>query len=79
MEIHPAGQAGAERLRGEFRRSAARQALHHMWFRSLHHARLVLQVWWADYKSERPHSSLGWSRQERFRRAMPVETVMSRN
>ena len=29
-------------------------------FRSLSHARAVLEAWRADYNNERPHSRLGW-------------------
>jgi len=29
-------------------------------FRSLPHARLVLEAWRRDYNEERPHSKLGW-------------------
>ena len=29
-------------------------------FRSLPHARAVLEVWRRDYNEERPHSKLGW-------------------
>ena len=29
-------------------------------FRSLPHARAVLEAWRADYNDERPHSRLGW-------------------
>src|ERR1700724_3454523 len=29
-------------------------------FRSLPHARIVLEVWRHDYNNERPHSKLGW-------------------
>jgi putative transposase len=29
-------------------------------FRSLPHARAVLEAWWRDYNEERPHSKLGW-------------------
>jgi len=29
-------------------------------FRSLSHARLLLEAWRADYNTNRPHSRLGW-------------------
>ena len=39
-------------------------------FRSLPHARLVLDAWRRDYNETRPHSKLGWLTPEAFARAL---------
>jgi putative transposase len=36
------------------------ELLNEMLFRSLPHARAVLEAWRHDYNDERPHSKLGW-------------------
>ena len=52
----PVQNAFAESFIGRLRDELLNQTL----FRSLHHARVVLDTWRADYNSQRPHSSLGW-------------------
>lgn len=52
----PVQNAFAESFIGRLRDELLNQTL----FRSLYHARLVLEAWRADYNSERPHSSVGW-------------------
>jgi putative transposase len=42
-------------------------------FRSLPHARAVLEAWRRDYNEERPHSKLGWMTPRAYARAI-IET-----
>ncbi len=61
LALHRARQAPAERLQS--RASTARlrdELLNETLFRSLGHARGVLEAWRRDYNEERPHSKLGW-------------------
>lgn len=39
-------------------------------FRSLPHARIVLEAWRRDYNETRPHSKLGWLTPEAYARAL---------
>ena len=43
-------------------------------FRSLPHARAVLEAWRHDYNTERPHSKLGWMTPRAYARALSGET-----
>jgi len=43
-------------------------------FRSLPHARAVLETWRRDYNEERPHSKLGWMTPRDYARALSGET-----
>src|SRR4029078_7026132 len=52
----PAQNAFAESFIGRLRDELLNETL----FRSLSHARAVLDVWRADYNTNRPHSRLGW-------------------
>src|SRR5262249_51333587 len=52
----PAQNAFAESFIGRLRDELLNETL----FRSLAHARAVLEAWCADYNSQRPHSRLGW-------------------
>jgi len=52
----PAQNAFAESFIGRLRDELLNETL----FRSLPHARAVLEAWRADYNDERPHSRLGW-------------------
>jgi putative transposase len=35
-------------------------------FRTLHHARRVLETWRRDYNERRPHSKLGWQTPQNY-------------
>jgi len=52
----PVQNAFAESFIGRLRDELLNETL----FRSLSHARAVLEAWRADYNNERPHSRLGW-------------------
>ena len=52
----PVQNAFAESFIGRLRDELLNETL----FRSLPHARAVLEEWHADYNTERPHSRLGW-------------------
>jgi len=52
----PAQNAFAESFIGRLRDELLNETL----FRSLPHARAVLETWRADYNDDRPHSRLGW-------------------
>ena len=52
----PVQNAFAESFIGRLRDELLNETL----FRSLSHARVVLEAWRADYNNERPHSRLGW-------------------
>ena len=52
----PVQNAFAESFIGRLRDKLLNETL----FRSLPHARAVLEEWRADYNTERPHSRLGW-------------------
>ena len=52
----PVQNAFAESFIGRLRDELFNETL----FRSLPHARAVLEEWRADYNTERPHSRLGW-------------------
>src|SRR5262249_18088296 len=52
----PVQNAFAESFIGRLRRELLNEPL----FRSLSHARAVLEAWRADYNDDRPHSRLGW-------------------
>lgn len=43
-------------------------------FRSLPHARAVLEVWRRDYNEQRPHSKLGWMTPKDYASALSAET-----
>ncbi|WP_244493875.1 transposase, partial [Aureimonas sp. AU4] len=43
-------------------------------FRSLPHARAVLEAWRRDYNEERPHSKLGWMTPRDYARAITDTT-----
>jgi putative transposase len=46
-------------------------------FRSLPHARAVLEAWRRDYNHERPHSKLGWMTPEAYASTLRGETARS--
>ncbi|MGY0482147.1 IS3 family transposase [Endobacter medicaginis] len=50
------------------------ELLNEMLFRSLPHARTVLEAWRRDYNEERPHSKLGWMTPGDYARAV-IETA----
>jgi len=52
----PVQNAFIESFNGRLRDELLNETL----FRSLAHARVVLEAWRGDYNAERPHSSLGW-------------------
>jgi putative transposase len=52
----PVQNAFIESFNGRLRDELLNETL----FRSLPHARVVLETWRRDYNAERPHSSLGW-------------------
>jgi putative transposase len=52
----PSQNAFIERFNGRLRDELLNETL----FRSLPHARAMLEAWRRDYNAERPHSSLGW-------------------
>src|SRR5205085_3050419 len=52
----PVQNAFVESFNGRLRDELLNETL----FRSLPHARVVLESWRRDYNTERPHSSLGW-------------------
>ena len=52
----PVQNAFAESFIGRLRDELLNETL----FRSLPHARAILEAWRADYNNERPHSQLGW-------------------
>lgn len=52
----PVQNAFAESFIGRLRDELLNETL----FRSLSHARAILEAWRADYNNERPHSRLGW-------------------
>lgn len=55
--LHRTGQAPAdESFNGRLRDELLNETL----FRSLPHARAVLEAWRRDYNEARPHSKLGW-------------------
>jgi len=43
-------------------------------FRSLPHARTVLETWRRDYNESRPHSKLGWMTPREYARALSGQT-----
>jgi putative transposase len=43
-------------------------------FRSLPHARAVLETWRRDYNQERPHSKLGWMTPRSYARTLSGES-----
>jgi len=52
----PVQNAFIESFNGRLRDELLNETL----FRSMPHARVVLESWRRDYNTERPHSSLGW-------------------
>jgi putative transposase len=46
-------------------------------FRSLHHARAVLEIWRRDYNEQRPHSKLGWLTPRAYAEALRGEAAGS--
>jgi putative transposase len=52
----PVQNAFIESFNGRLRDELLNETL----FRSLPHARVVLEAWRRNYNAERPHSSLGW-------------------
>ena len=52
----PTQNAFVESFNGRLRDELLNETL----FRSLPHARVVLEAWRQDYNAERPHSRLGW-------------------
>src|ERR1700730_4526899 len=54
--VKPVQNAFAESFIGRLRDELLNETL----FRSLPHARAVLEAWRADYNTERPHTRLGW-------------------
>ena len=61
-----APEAAAERAQRELNGRLRDELLNATLFRSLPHARLVLETWRRDYNEARPHSKLGWLTPEAF-------------
>ncbi|WP_425456593.1 integrase core domain-containing protein [Arenibacterium halophilum] len=70
MALHRAGQADAERLRGELQRADAGRAAQRDHVRNLAHARIVIAAWAADYNTKRPHSALDYETPADYARAL---------
>ena len=60
VALHRAGQTGAECVCRVLHRRLRDELLNETLFRSLAHARVVLEAWQTDYNTNRPHSRLGW-------------------
>jgi putative transposase len=58
----PVQDAFVESFNGRLRDELLNETL----FRSLSHARIVLEAWRADYNTRRPHSQLGWLTPEAY-------------
>ena len=43
------------------------------WFTSTGEAREIIEDWWIDFKTERPHSSLKYQTPEEFAAARPFD------
>src|SRR6516164_2209154 len=60
LALHRAGHSVQNALAESFIGRLCDELLNETLFRSLLHARAVLDAWRADYNNERPHSRLGW-------------------
>ena len=58
--LHRAGQAKQNGFNESFNGRLRDELLNETLFRSLTHARTVLETWRRDYNERRPHSKLGW-------------------
>ena len=61
---------GQQRFNGRLRDELLTETL----FRSLPHARAVLETWRRDYNQERPHSKLGWMTPRNYARTLSGES-----
>jgi putative transposase len=68
----PVQNAFAESFIGRLRDELLNQTL----FRSLQHARLVLETWRIDYNGQRPHSRLGWLTPDEHARRLGGESSL---
>jgi len=68
----PQQNAFSESFNGRLRDELLNETL----FRSLPHARVVLEAWRADYNQQRPHSKLGWRTPADYARAWARNEVL---
>lgn len=61
MALHPARETGARHAFAEsFNARLRDELLNETLFRSIAHARFMLEAWRDDYNHHRPHGKLGW-------------------
>ncbi len=75
--FYQTGKTGGQCLYGKFQRPAQRECLNVNWFRSIEHARQVIEEWRMDYNETQPHSTLGFLTPEEF--AQKEETMLLEN
>ena len=58
--------AGESRADRELPRPVPDECLNELWFVTLADARRIIEAWWVEYNTERPHSALGYLTPEAF-------------